>query len=67
MATKRKRKYKKLRGQTREEASQFIAEERHLKKYKRSQAIAIGISRAISREKQRRDQKTLLSMISKYK
>jgi hypothetical protein len=37
---------KKLRGQTRELASKFIAEEIRTGKYPREQAIAIGISRA---------------------
>jgi hypothetical protein len=36
----------KLRGQTRELASKFIAEEIRTGKYPREQAIAIGISRA---------------------
>ncbi len=47
---KRPRSSEKLRGQTRELASKFIAEEIRTGKYPRKQAIAIGISRARRQE-----------------
>lgn len=54
-----KRKYKKLKGRERKLASKYIGEEMRMKKggrrkYKRKQAIAIGISRARSATKRKK-------------
>lgn len=68
MPTKRKKsRYRKLRGKTREKASQFIAEETKTRQYSREQAIAIGISRAVTEEKKKNTRTMLNNMVRKYK
>jgi len=60
------KKQPKLRGKTRTLASKYIAEEMETKKYPRSQAIAIGISRARSKVKKTTRQKRIQAIIDKH-
>jgi hypothetical protein len=57
---------KKLKGKARMLASKFIAEEIQTRKYPRSQAIAIGISRAKAKAKKESFQSRLETIIKKY-
>ena len=62
-----KRKKTKLRGEARELASKFIAEEMETHKYPRKQAIAIGISRAKRASKISHTKTRLKRLLTKYK
>lgn len=62
-----KSQYRKLRGGTRKQASQFIAEETRTQQYSGKQAVAIGISRAIAEEKKRNTRTMLGNMVRRYK
>ena len=63
---KQRKKYPKLRGRTKELASKYIAEEFRTGKYKRSQAIAIGISRARAETRKSTVSTKLKTILSRY-
>lgn len=63
----KKRKYPKLRGETREKASKYVAEEVRTGKYPRKQAIAIGISRARAAAKKHERVSLIDDIVKRYR
>jgi hypothetical protein len=62
-----KRKYPKLRGKTRELASEYIAEEVRTRKYPRVQAIAVGLSRARTASKSTSRKNKIAAIMERYR
>jgi hypothetical protein len=60
------KKYPRLSGRVRELASKYIAEEFRTGQYKRSQAMAIGISRARAETRKSAASSKIKTILSRY-